>query len=43
MYKWSIMNKNKYISFIRPRVTLHNQIMSSWRVSKKKQDLHTLR
>ena len=29
MYKWSIVNQNKYNSYIGPRVTLHNQIMSS--------------
>jgi hypothetical protein len=43
MYKWSIVNQNKYNSYIGPRVVLHNQTMSSWRVSKKKQELHTLR
>ena len=43
MYKWSIMNQNKYNSYVGPRVTLHSQIMSPWRVSKKKQEVHTLR
>jgi len=31
------------MSYIGPRLTLYNQIISSWRVSEKKRELHTLR